>query len=315
MAIVQSGYFTSDGNAKQLNIVSSFDTFRLYIQGNSSGDNWESTANPGVVKQAFWFRGMANDTALTIKNTNGAATDTSDFIASGGFLPYDFGNPPSFAELTISSIAKATSVVTTSGNHNLTTGDIVRIYDNTVMTQIGGMTFTVTVTGATTFTIPINLNTANFADETSAKCKRLFTYNQWFPRNHFVTGITAANPAVITTATAHGYVAGEYIRVKCPAVFGMTEIDGLQTKIASVTSTTITTDIDASGFTAFAWPATTALPMSFAEVNPIGETATILTQAEINNGSRGMIVGSNVCGPNGALVLWVAEKSDAVQTS
>ena len=62
MAIIASGSFTSAATPvdKIVDVISDFDTFRFFVQGNSSGDIWESTANPGVVKEAYWFRGMTS---------------------------------------------------------------------------------------------------------------------------------------------------------------------------------------------------------------------------------------------------------------
>lgn len=318
MAIVQSGYFTSAATAVDVNIsdiISDFDAFHMYVQGNSSGSVWNNnTASPGIVKEAHWFRGMTSGAALTVKNTNAAATDEHKFVSSGGFVPYSYSNPPTYAVQSATAISKANPAEVTVASHGYATGDIVRIYNNVTMDQISGLEWTITVTGANTFTIPINTNTGNFIIDTGASVQKLFKLSDFYPQKAYVTGITAANPAVITTSTAHGYVAGQKIRVKCPSVFGMTQIDGLLATIASVTTTTITTDIDSSAFTAFAWPAATAVPISYAEVHPVGEANSILTAAETNIGTRGMIIGAALQTAS-ALTFWVAEKSDRFTAS
>jgi hypothetical protein len=62
-----------------------------------------------------------------------------------------------------------------------------------------------------------------------------------------ITGITQANPAVVTTSVAHGFSIGDTIKIT--DVYGMPEINGLTATIALVPSaTTFTTNIDASGF-------------------------------------------------------------------
>jgi hypothetical protein len=315
MAIISSGSFTSAASPvdKLLNIVSDFDTFRFFVQGDASGSIWTAAtaSTPGSVKEAYWFRGMAVGTALATVNTNGLLTDQKAFIAApSGFTPFSYDQPISYPVLTITSITKANpAVVTTSANHNLATGDTVRIYNNLVMKQLGGLTFTVTVTGATTFTIGVNTNTANFTAETAANAQKIFPGNEFFPLAHRIVGMTAANPCVITTATNHGYVANQIIRVHVPSAFGMVQANNLVVHIASVTATTITTDFDSTSFTAFAWPAATAVPISYAEVNPIGEASSILTQAETNIGFRGIIIPAALQSAS-ALSFWVAEKSD-----
>jgi len=295
-------------------IISDFDAFHIYVQGDSDGSVWDEAGATQVVKEAHWFRGMASGRALTVQNTSSAATDEHIFVASGGFVPYSYSSPPTYAVQAITSITKANPAVVTIASHGYATGDIVRIYNNTVMDQIAGLEFMVTYINANTFSIPINTNTANFTAETAASAQKLFKLSDFYPQKAYVTGITAANPAVITTSTAHGYVAGQKIRVKCPSVFGMTQIDGLLATIASVTTTTITTDIDSSAFTAFAWPAATAVPLSYAEVHPVGESNSILTAAETNIGTRGMIIGATLQTAS-ALTFWVAEKSDRYTAS
>lgn len=66
-------------------------------------------------------------------------------------------NKPGMQFVTISAIsAAATASITTSVNHNLTTGDIVFINETTGTDKgnLNGHSFTVTVTGANTFTVP-----------------------------------------------------------------------------------------------------------------------------------------------------------------
>ena len=64
-----------------------------------------------------------------------------------------------------------------------------------------------------------------------------------------ISGITQANPAVITTSTPHGFTVGNDMVVT--GVVGMSEINGIVAEILSVTSTTITVDIDSSGFSPY----------------------------------------------------------------
>lgn len=63
-----------------------------------------------------------------------------------------------------------------------------------------------------------------------------------------VTAITATNPAVLTVSASAAEV-GDVVILN--GVAGMTEINGVPMKVLAVTSTTVTVDIDASGFTAY----------------------------------------------------------------
>jgi len=67
-----------------------------------------------------------------------------------------------------------------------------------------------------------------------------------------ITGMTAANPVVITTNLNHGYIAGQTVTVTgaTPGAYNLTYT------IASVTATTITTTTNGSGFGAYTSGAT-----------------------------------------------------------
>lgn len=64
-----------------------------------------------------------------------------------------------------------------------------------------------------------------------------------------ITNITQATEAVITVGGGHGYIAGDYVHIS--GVSGMTEINGQRATIQSVGGSTITVDINSSGYTAF----------------------------------------------------------------
>lgn len=70
-----------------------------------------------------------------------------------------------------------------------------------------------------------------------------------------VTGATQADPVVITTAAAHGFVTGDFIKPR--GVLGMTELNNKSFKVTNETATTFEitdkddVDIDGTGFTAY----------------------------------------------------------------
>lgn len=70
-----------------------------------------------------------------------------------------------------------------------------------------------------------------------------------------ITGITAADPAVVTTSAAHGYANGDEVFIN--AVSGMVQVNNRNFKVANVTATTYElqemdgTDLDATGYTAY----------------------------------------------------------------
>lgn len=66
--------------------------------------------------------------------------------------------------------------------------------------------------------------------------------------NETITGITQATQAVVTTTTTNLEV-GDYLTFL--GVVGMTEINGLSGQIVAKTATTVTVNIDSTGFTAY----------------------------------------------------------------
>lgn len=65
-----------------------------------------------------------------------------------------------------------------------------------------------------------------------------------------ITAITEAAQAVVTVGASHGFSAGNSVVIS--GVVGMTQINGMRANVISVTGTTITVDIDSSGFSAYA---------------------------------------------------------------
>lgn len=80
--------FTSAASPVNEDINVGFDAAKVEVY-NETGQG--SSANPGVVQQAFWTDTMSDAEAITIKNTAGAATLTSAFISSAGISMIEDG--------------------------------------------------------------------------------------------------------------------------------------------------------------------------------------------------------------------------------
>lgn len=70
-----------------------------------------------------------------------------------------------------------------------------------------------------------------------------------------ITGISQARQAVVSFASEHPYVLGEYISFRVGSPNGMTKINNQRGKVIDSSSTTITIDIDTLGYNAFVYPA------------------------------------------------------------
>lgn len=308
------GYYTADGSAKNITLPFVPSSVEVFIQGNSSGNNWDSTANPGVVKRAWWMEGMAQGTALAVKNTDGAATDQSLFVSSLGITQVEAGQPILGAALSGSGVSQANPAVVTVAGHGYSTGDYVLLLGTTGMLQISGFVFQITVTGANTFTIP--LNTSGFAAAATAVVSRKIMYPDLYtPNMKFVTAISKASQAVISTSTPHNFVVGETVRLSVSNLFGMTQMDGLSCLVTAVSSLSVTVDVDSTNFTTFAFPTSTSVAGGYTQpqIFPDAITGTdawpsAVDAAYQSTAFRGFSLGSTVAGPSGALVLWKAYK-------
>lgn len=69
-----------------------------------------------------------------------------------------------------------------------------------------------------------------------------------------IESITKAYPMVVTTVNNHGYVAGMMVRFLIPVQFGMSELNGINAQVLSITDDTLTVDVDSTNFSEFSYP-------------------------------------------------------------
>lgn len=299
------------------------------------------TGGPPVINPGANFLGWRwtwnNDfgSALTVvealapaASVAGVSVDSVGIVTSNGIAPYSGQNAaPGTNSLTLGAavtggaLSKANPAQLTSTGHGLQTGDQIIIMRpltaTTAMSQLAGIVFTVTVIDANTVSIPINTNTANFTATTVTTWRKVLVPPYYYPQNGVITGITQANPMVVTTAVAHGLTVGQQVRLNVPAVMGMTQANNLTGVITAVTTTTFTIgSIDSSAFTAFAWPAATSVPFNPARYIPIGSgpspvatppfyNVDVLDDAITNTSFQGFTVGTNILVAASATVLGV----------
>lgn len=313
--IIQQGSFTSDGTLKTLDLRSDVDWIEVVNQTQMA-----TQQTPGRGVKFSWQRGMANGSAFEDTKADGADTLQGETITSGGFTLLDTSiQTPGALTSTITAISAAgIPVVTNSGVNGLSAGDIVRIIDVTGAQQLGGYEFTVGNNTLTTTTFSLDYM-AQIVAGTTGSWRRISFQPQFYPRRRQISAITAATNAVITMTVTHGFTAGQAVRLKVPAEFGMVEMDNLIGNITAVSTAnnTITVDINSSAFTAFSFPLTAGVPFVMAEVIPVGQTANgtyanTLDGATDNQSLIGVQLGAGIDGPAGSssdIIYWKAGKS------
>ncbi len=264
--IIDSGYFTSTGVGVKIPLPADADRFVTINHTQSA-----TTQTTGRMIEAEWRKGITADGyARRIGKLNSANTTEVTEVTSGGFT-YVQQPPTPEAELTGTTITAANPAVASVSN-SYSNGDRVRIYDSTGMLQIGGMDFTVSSVSGSAVTLA-GLDASGFAAAASAfKIRRISDDPAVAPEFLYVTNISQAASAVVTVSTAHNYVVGQKIHLSVPSSFGMTEADQLDVEITAVGTYTLTVDLDTTGFTAFAFPASSASPTArlFATASPAG---------------------------------------------
>lgn len=312
--LVASGSFTADGNAKIIPLRSDFDYFET--ENHTQMATTQSTGR-GVMFR--WYRGYADDSAFMVSKEDSADTVTYEVVSSGGFTRRDTSvQAPEAAQATSGTDVDTTDPArVTVTSHGYSTGDRIRMYGTTDMLQIAGMEFTITRVDANTFDLAY-LDASGFSSAATAGFARRIPNNPLYvPEKNYITGITAANPMVVTLSLTHNLEIGDKVRLNVSSAFGMTQADGLVGEVTAVSTAnnTITLDIDASSFTAFSFPSSGDVPFTHAHIIPFGTVANGVDQALDNHAQieMGLAAGEDSpAGSNNDVIYWRALKSGFV---
>lgn len=294
----------------------------------------------------FWERSMAQGAAKGILQASEGSTPqlpamTSYFISANGISTYDTANPPTFAALATTNVAgnTGTFVVTMANTGSIAVGDYVRLYNITGEQQISGYTFQVTaVTTNTSITLGYMASGGQtFAAAGTAGFVQKYIPSRFYPHFMYIANITQAAQAVVSFTTKNDFTPGEIVSFRVPSEFGMEEINNKQVRVLSVTNSatvsSITLDLDTSGYTAFTFPTSAvaaagvspavALPSSSGVVPDSANTALVqqppgtnLRDAFDNRNTRVIHLGPglfNVSGhasDNNDVWMWQAFKYD-----
>ncbi len=260
------GHFTSTGDAKVINLPFQPDAVELW--------NYSSFATPANhgVPHAYWDADMGQGFAIE-QVFNATPVLTTDIVISQGISTFAAGLMLQYgAKIQISGITKASAAVVTTGSaHGLKSGDVVILTgleqsSTTGMQQIAGIPFTVTVTGATTFSIPWNTNQSNYtalsASPTGAFMMKVLYPYLYFPGVSFISAITTGTTTTIDTTDAHNFVVGQEVAFRIPTIWGTTQLNSLPNTttpgspiygyvIAVTDYNTVVVNINSTNYTAF----------------------------------------------------------------
>ncbi len=286
-------------------------------------DAWGDDAAETSV-ESWHKRGMAEEAFRSMDQANMTGALSTEAGTTNGFRFIDSANPPVFAALATSGtdITRADpAVVTMADTGSIQVGSVVRLDNTTAQLQTSGYDIEVTAVSTDT-NITLNLDTQNFAADATAGNVRLIIPSRMFPRYRYIVplasaaGITQAVNAVASVSVTHDFSVGEKVSFRVPTAYGMDEINNVVGTVTAVGTYTITTDIDSSGFTAFAPPlsATYADGVSPALILPAGAgpeaganpPGVPVTAAFDNRGRFFIRCGTNVVTSTSAVYDWEA---------
>ena len=141
--------------------------------------------------------------------------------------------------VSIAAISKVNpGVVTTNGPHGFSTGDKIYIDCVTGMTQVNGRVFTITSVTTNSFSLGVD-TTSYITYVTGGSASKAIS-------SATISGISKANPGVVTTSASHGLVTGDKIFID--GVAGMTQVNNLFFTITLVDATHFTLGANTTGY-------------------------------------------------------------------
>lgn len=266
------GSFVSTGGAQ--GVVLPFLPDRVELTNYSAA---ATPANHGV-PFAKWDSAMGQGFAVeqvfaSFGTTPAVLALSTDVVVANGISTFSAGVSLQFgAQLQIASITKASpAVVTTASPHGYTSGQIVLLEGlnqsaTTGMQQIAGMPFVITVTGATTFTIPWNTNqsayTALSASPAGAYVKRVLYPYLYAPGVSYISALSLGSTTTVTTTAPHNLSVGSEVAFRIPSLWGTTQLNSLPNNlipgspiygfvVAVSSPTVVVVNINSSAYTAF----------------------------------------------------------------
>ena len=339
-----SGSYTNDSPAVARNIPLS-DRPDLFIVKDMTNWGAASTAVPQM--QSEWNRTLAQGSYIQTGQTSAGAG--SNFMygkkdTSGGFTFIDQANPPTFANVAVSAVTGTTTwVVSTGTTDGINVGDYIRLINILDMQQFSGPNlYQVTAVSAG---VSITLGYAATAKTAGMVCAANGTTGYYkkvipelfYPASRPIAHITQAAQAKVYFFRTNDFTPGQLVDFQIPTDYGMTQLSNLAAqprgpvRVLSVTNSasesSITLDIDSTGFTAFTIPATASFVNSFSPATcmpagsgivPLNGSATVpqsppgtnLVDAFDNRNQYVMQLGTNVVGAANATMFWTAWKAD-----
>jgi hypothetical protein len=290
---IAKGSFVSSGTPKVITL-----PFQPSVVKLTNYTAYGAFAEHGIPSAVWEVTSMGQGTAAVFLNSGATPTLITDRVLTGGISTFSAGLSLQYGpQVQIASISKASpAVVTTAAPHGYSTGDVVVFQGlfqspTTGMPQIAGIQFQITVTGATTFTIPWNTNQSNYtalaASPAGAFVRKVLYPFLYLPGDNVISALSFGATTTVTTTTNHNYVVGQEIAFRIPTVYGSTQLNSLPNTVipgspiygyvTAVTANNVfVCSINSTGYTAFNTnqPVSSVPGLQFPQVVAVGDVNT-----------------------------------------
>jgi hypothetical protein len=318
--------------------------------------NWGAQSTAANPIYSEWFSSMAAGSYLALGQPSSTTTGVTTYASqgtSGGFTFIDQTNPPTFSKVAVTSVNGTTFVVATGTTTGINVGDYVRLINITGAQQISGSNiYQVTaVSGGSSITLGYAASAASagltVANGTTGYYQKVYP-GQFVPNELPVAYITQATQAVVYFFRQNPYIPGQLVDFLIPTPYGMTQLSNLTgrsgsgpfssnpsgaARVLSVTNSStvssITIDVDTTGYTAFQYPTSAAyaggaspavcvpagagvIPLAGSATIPASPPGTALAAAFDNKSQYLMNIGTSAAGVASANMVVMAFKADFV---
>lgn len=345
-SFIGGGYYTNGSTVSAQNLAVTDRPDWIFVKDITNWGAQSTAANPIYSE---WMSQMAQGSYLAIGQPSATGSSVALYSSkgtSGGFTFIDLSNPPSYATLAASSINSSTFVVAMTNTGSIAVGDYVRVLNPVGMLQVGGLIAQVTAvsvnTSITLGYVATGAAGLNLSGNASSASILKFIPNKFYPKEKQIINITQASQAKVYFASQNDFTPGEIVDFTIPTSYGMSQLSyltkqpGGAARVLSVTNSatesSITINVNTTGFTAFSYPATgsvlgTASPATCypagSGVVPLNGSATVpqsppgtnLQDAFDNRNQYYVNVGTNAVGIANATMQWFAFKQDWNQLS
>jgi hypothetical protein len=275
--------------------------------------NWGNDAAVTAI-ESEWFSIMAQGSFLSKDQTVTSGALSTNIGTTGGFTFVDQTNPPTYTRVAMTAVNGSTFVVSTANTAGINVGDIVRLINVTGALELSGILYQVTaVSAGVSITLGFAATAATAKGATYGNGTTGFIQKVYpgfmYPALRQVMFISQATQAKVYFSRQHDFTIGELVDFQIPTPYGMVQLSNLTghsgqgpfssnpagaARVITTTNTdvesSITIDVDTTGFTAFTYPtsATFALGASPAVCFPAGSGVVPL----ITGTNVGIITGS-----------------------